>query len=203
MKTALRLLFACAFLAAAAAAYSSAPGVQVTVKSKTGGKAMYKGVTDQSGNFATNALQPGTYSVEFRGSQFGGKQLSISLSAAKGATRQAAADGNHLKGGVAIEVEVPAASKLTGTVSVGGKAASQANAPVPAGMEKVKANVKVINGKRYVWVPAPIGSNMGGKWALEGSDEAALSTSNRKGGDSEVVRRVQDQAGNVGQRGDQ
>lgn len=55
-------------------------------------------------------------------------------------------------------------------------------------MEKVRANVKVMNGKRFVWVPAPIGSHMGGKWVEEGSEEAVLSTSNKKGGDGEVLR---------------
>ena len=55
----------------------------------------------------------------------------------------------------------------------------------------MKAIVKVINGKRYVWVPGPIGSNMGGRWVEEGSEAAALSVSNKKGNDGEVLRKLQ------------
>ena len=35
-----------------------------------------------------------------------------------------------------------------------------------------QANVKTINGKRYIWVPGQLGSNMSGHWVLEGSREA-------------------------------
>ncbi len=71
---------------------------------------------------------------------------------------------------------------------------------VPVGYEEVKANVKVINGKRHVWVPGAIGSNMGGKWVEEGTEGAALSTSNKKGHDGQVLQHIVDQAGNVGRR---
>ena len=129
-----------------------------------------------------------------------GQQLSISVTAGKQPPRQANASGKHLGGGVAINVDVARPSKLSGTISSGGAAAAETT-KAPEGYEKVKANVKVINGKRYVWVPGAIGSNMGGKWVEEGTEGAALRT-NRRGGDDQVLRSIQDQSSNVGRRGE-
>ncbi|CAN5731969.1 hypothetical protein BH20VER1_BH20VER1_12510 [soil metagenome] len=96
-------------------------------------------------------------------------------------------------------MDVPKAAKLSGQVT-SSRAVAASTAAVPPGMERVRANVKVINGKRHVWVPAPIGSNMGGRWVEEGNEGAALSTSNKKGEDGQVLRHIQEQAGNVGSR---
>ena len=194
MKTPLRfLLFAATFLAAATA-YPNASGVEVTVKSKSGGKAVYKGMTDARGSFTTGALQPGTYNVEFRSTKAGDLKapaLSISLSAGKGTQRQASAPAKHLQGGVAVQVEVPSTAAITGQVSKGAAAQAQTDTQAPAGMQKVKANVKIINGKRHVWVPAPLGSNLGGRWVEEGTEGAVLPTSNAKGADTEALSRSQ------------
>ena len=202
MKIPLRHLLVAAALAVAGPAYSaSVPGLDVTVTQN--GKSVYRGKTDAAGSFSTANLEPGTYNVEFRAPKsliLRGQQLSISVAAGKGAPRTSNADGKHMQGGVAMSVEVPRSAKLSGQVSAAAGVASGDNAPAPKGYEKVKANVKVINGKRHVWVPAPIGSNMGGKWVEEGSDEARLSTSNKKGEDNQVLRSIQDQSSNVGHR---
>ena len=201
MKTPLRHLLIAAAIAFAPAAYSaSVPGLDVIITQN--GKAVYRGKTDESGSFSTGALQPGNYNVEFRAPKslsLRGQQLSISVSPGKGAPMTSKADGKHMQGGVAMTVDVAKVAKVSGKVSAAAGVASSDNAPAPAGYVKVKANVKMINGKRHVWVPAPIGSNMGGKWVEEGSEEARLSTSNRKGEDGEVLTRIQDQAGNIGQ----
>ena len=186
------LLVVAAVTAAASVCSANVAGIDVTIKKD--GKAVSRARTDAAGKFATGNLEPGTYNVEFRGSNAAGlkgQQLSISVVAGKQPPRQAKASGNHLSGGVALDVQVAKPSKLTGSISEAGAAVAQIT-KVPAGYEKVKANVKVINGKRHVWVPGPIGSNMGGRWVEEGSEEAALSTSNRRGGDGEVLRKLQD-----------
>lgn len=186
--------------AAAGLSVASVDGIDVTVKKE--GKAVSRVRTDGAGKFTTASLEPGTYNVEFRASNpasVKGQQLSIAVAAGKQPPRKASASGNHLGGGVAIDVEVGKAAKLSGSVSAAGRVMAE-NTKVPAGYEKVKANVKVINGKRHVWVPAPIGSNMGGRWVEEGSEAAVLATSNRKGGDGEVLSRIQDQSSNVGTR---
>ena len=202
MKISLRHLLVAALLAVAPAAYSATvPGLDITVTQN--GKPVYRGKTDAGGSFATANLEPGTYNVEFRAPKslsLRGQQLSIAVSTGKGAPRESKAEGKHMQGGVAMSVEVAKTAKLSGKVSAAAGVASSDNAPAPAGYEKVKANIKVINGKRHVWVPAPIGSNMGGKWVEEGTEGAVLSTSNKKGGDGEVLQRIVDQAGNVGQR---
>jgi hypothetical protein len=202
MTLPLRLLLAAAVLSVAPATYSATvPGLDVAVTQN--GKPVYRGKTDDSGSFSTGALQPGAYNVEFRAPKslsLRGQQLAISVSTGKGAPRTSNADGKHMQGGVAMSVEVPKTAKLSGKVSAAAGVAADDSAPAPKGYEKVKANVKVINGKRHVWVPAPIGSNMGGKWVEEGTDEARLSTSNKKGEDREVMMRIQEQASNVGQR---
>ncbi|MEP6955822.1 MAG: carboxypeptidase-like regulatory domain-containing protein [Chthoniobacterales bacterium] len=179
---------------------ASVPGLDVTVKQS--GKAVYQGKTDAQGGFTTGALQPGQYNIEFRAPKslnLKGQELSLSVAAGKEAARESKASGAHLQSGVAMSFEVTRAAKLSGSVNSGSEAAASSQA-VPAGMEKVKANVKVIKGQRYVWVPGPIGSNIDGKWVEEGTEGAALSTSNKKGGDNDVLRHVQDQSSNVGRR---
>lgn len=199
MKPSLRnILVVVALAAAGTAQAANIPAVDVTVKKN--GKAVSQVKTDANGSFTIGNLEPGAYSVELRSPRsvtLKGQQLSISITAGKQAPRQSEAKGEHLQSGVALNVEVEKSGKLIGQVSSQGRAAKKA---VPAGMEEVKANIKVINGKRHVWVPGPIGSNMGGKWAEEGSDAAALSTSNKKGGDTEVLGEIQEQATNVGRR---
>jgi len=197
------ILFAAAMLSAVATMPAAAlSGIDVTVKNE--GKTVARAKTDAAGKFATADLGAGSYNVEFRapkGSDLKGQNLSISLAAGKD-ERRAEAKGEHLPAGVALNMELPKTGKLSGQIRAGQGTVARANETGPAGMEKVKANVKVINGKRHVWVPGPIGSNMGGRWAEEGSDAAALSTSNKKAGDGEVLRRIQDQSGNIGNRPD-
>jgi hypothetical protein len=61
-------------------------------------------------------------------------------------------------GGVAMKVDVGAGLNITGQVASAGAA---------------DANVKIIKGKRYVWVKGgETGSNIGGHWVEEGSRAA-------------------------------
>jgi hypothetical protein len=204
MKMPLHHLIICAAFALAPTAFAaSVPGLDVTVKKD--GKAVYKAKTDASGSFSTGSLEPGSYNVEFRAPQamkMHSQTLEISVTAGKQPPRKSTAEGKYMQAGVALNVDVSKASKLTGKVDArGGVARSDVGAPAPAGMEKVRANIKVINGKRYVWVPGPIGSNIGGRWVEEGTEGAALSTSNKKGGDTQVLQHIQEQSRNVGQPG--
>ncbi|MDQ3313551.1 MAG: carboxypeptidase-like regulatory domain-containing protein [Verrucomicrobiota bacterium] len=191
-----------AALLGATAAYGqdNLSGIEVTIKNQNGGALVYRGRTDAQGKFATPSVAPGAYSVEMRkkAGTIHAKSVAISISNGKGTNRNSSAATEHLQGGVAMTVDVAKATKLSGQITSSGATVGHSDAAAPKGYEKVNANVKVMNGKRYVWVPAPLGSNMGGKWVPEGSDEARLSTSNKKGEDTEVLHRIQDQAGNVG-----
>ena len=203
MNLPLRNLIILAALTAAPFAYgANVAGLDVIVKQN--GKAVYQGKTDARGSFSTGNLEAGPYSVEFRAPNslsLRGQTVAIAVSTGKGAPRQSTSDGKHLSGGVAMNVEIAKPAKLSGQVTSAAGVVAERTGAVPGGYEKVKANVKVINGKRHVWVPAPIGSNMGGKWVEEGTEGAALSTSNKKGDDNKVLQHIQDQASNVGQRG--
>ena len=195
------LLVVAALALVPAAGAASVAGLDVIVKKN--GKAVYTAKTDARGSFAPGNLEPGAYNVEFRAPKslsLRGQTVSISVSAGKGAPTQSNSDGKHFQGGVAMTVDVAKPAKLTGQITSSAGVATKSAGPVPAGYEEVKANVKVINGKRHVWVPGAIGSNMGGRWVEEGSEAAALSTSNKKGGDGEVLRNIQDQSSNVGGR---
>ena len=198
MKNFLRNTVAILSAFVVSAASANVAGLDITVKKN--GKAVFKGKTDTRGNFTTGALDAGAYSVELRspGSMdLKGQKLAISVTAGKNAPLQSTANGAHLRAGVAMTVDVDKTAPLRGQVTQAGRVVE---APAPEGYEKVRANVKVINGKRHVWVPAPLGSNMGGRWVEEGTEGAVLKTSNKKGGDAEVLQKIQDQAGNIGQR---
>ena len=202
MKTPRYILVASLLLFASTAAHGAPTVRGIDVVVSKDGRIAYQGKTDASGAFTTAPLDSGAYVVEFRSSKMAGNKVSL---VAAGGKKKMIADsipGEKLGGGgVAMKVDVAASSKIAGQVSLGGLP-KQVAAVEEKGTEKVKANVKIINGKRYVWVPGPIGSNMAGRWVEEGSEAAALSTSNKKGGDEEVLRRIQDQSSNVGTRPD-
>ncbi len=200
MKPLVRSLLVAAFVAGSASG-AALPSFDVTVREKAGGKVVSTAKTDSRGKFSTTEVQPGRYTVEFRAKNsaaLAGSQLEISVSPGKGPATQASAPGARFGGGVALAVDVKRASALSGQVATG---TAQATADTAETKGPVRAgSVKIINGKRYVWMPPEMGSNMGGKWVEEGTDEAALSISNKKGGDSQVLRSIQDQSSNVGQR---
>lgn len=95
-----------------------------------------------------------------------------------------------------MNVQVAAPAKMSGQVANGQIAGTRTEQ-----METVKANVKVMDGKRYVWVPGQLGSQIGGRWVEEGSDEARLSTTNQKGRQSEELRNMQNRSGEQFKKG--
>src|ERR1700682_977248 len=90
MKTMTRsALFLIVFLAAGLA-YAALPKVNVTVADSSG-KAAYRGATDVKGSFATGALKPGNYVVQFNSSSAPkGSHYSVVISAGK---KKVAANG--------------------------------------------------------------------------------------------------------------
>ena len=178
LRNTLLILSACVVTSASAANMS---GVDVTAKEKRSGKVVFQGKTDAGGKFATTALQPGKYVIELRSKQPQGFQ--VALGGAKTAKQVGAKDG------LAFDVEVDPASKLTGKVTGTPMTAAQQQATA-----KSDKNVRMINGKRHVWVRGEIGSNMGGKWIPE--DEAqAVNTKRTRGDAADNLRAIQDQGG--------
>jgi hypothetical protein len=108
-------------------------------------------------------------------------QMTVALGGVKGAVKQSA-----IPTGLALDVQVAATSAISGKVTTTKVAVKPGQ-----GSEAVKANVKVMNGKRYVWVPGSLGSNMGGRWVEEGTEAAKMSKKGK--GHHDALSRAQDQ----------
>lgn len=138
-------------------AYAAIPQMTVLV-SDSSGKAAYKGATDASGTFATGTLKPGNYVVQFnarRSADVKGSNFALVISAGtKKVTADSVAGEKFAGGGVAMRIE------LSSGQSIGGQVAD-------AALVKVDEN-----GKRLVWIPKKLGSNLPGHWASENSADA-------------------------------
>ena len=167
-------------LAITSVAYGAMPTLTVTV-SDAGGKVAYKGKTDPAGTFATGKLQPGDYVVQFNSNGVPQGNYALVISAGKEKVMAEAVPGEKFtKGGVAMRMKVGKDMNVTGQVS-SGKAVTAA-----AGSGNTK--VKIVNGKRWVWVTSSTGSNIGGHWVEEGSAEAR----NVQGLSNAAVGRIQE-----------
>ena len=194
MKLPRCLLFTCA-VAFAATGVSAAPtpvAFDVMVKQKPKGTVVYQGKTDARGNFATAELDPGTYVVEFRSknaASFKGRPITVAVRTGKSETSQSTAPGEKFATGVAMNVEVRRAARVSGQIGADAGVEATANSKGPL----VSGSVKVMNGKRYVWMPPELGSNMGGKWVPEGSP--GVPRANIQRGNRDGLQRMQDHSG--------
>lgn len=159
--------------------YGAVPPVNVTV-SDAGGKAAFKGMTNANGVFATAKLTPGNYTVQLasQSAAVKGKHYAIVVSAGKKKVSAAAIPGEKFaRGGVALKVDVGAGLNITGQVSA---------------EEKVSKG-----GKKMVWIPPMLGSNLPGRWVDADSAEAAASKA-RGTMSGESVQKMQESASNPG-----
>ena len=157
MKNMIRSAVASFLLIAACMAFGAVPAINVTV-SDAGGKAAFKGMTNANGVFATSKLTPGNYTVQLA-SQSGdvkGKHFAIVVSSgSKKVSASSIAGEKFARGGVALKVDVGAGLNITGQV---------------ASEERVNKS-----GKKMVWIPPMVGSNIPGRWVEEDSAEAKQS----------------------------
>lgn len=153
--------------------YAAVPPVNVTV-SDAGGKAAFKGMTNAKGVFATAKLTPGNYTVQFatQSGDMKGKHFAIVVGAGSKKVSAAAVPGEKFaRGGVALKVDVGSGLNITGQVSA---------------EERVTKS-----GKKQVWIPPMLGSNLPGRWVDEDSADAAASKSRGKLS-SDQVSKMQD-----------
>ena len=158
MKTSARNILLSVLLVAATTAFGALPPVDVTV-SDASGKVAFRGKTGANGTFSTPKLQPGNYVVQFNSSKVKGDHAIVVSAGKKKVTADAVAAEKFAKGGIAMRVDVGSGLNITGQVAEVGVAEAGAG----------NAKVKIINGKRYVWVGSEMGSNLGGRWVEEGS----------------------------------
>jgi hypothetical protein len=157
MKNIIRSTAIFLLLIVASLAYGGIPAMNVTV-SDAGGKATFKGATSANGTFATTNLKAGNYVVQFNATSpaVKGNRYAIVVSAGKKKVSANAVPGEKFTGGgVAMRVEVGAGLNITGQVAA------------ETGPTK--------NGKKMVWIPPQLGSNMPGHWVEEGSAEEIAS----------------------------
>jgi hypothetical protein len=155
MKTAILRLILCLSLAGSLA-YGAMPSVNVRV-ADSGGKTTAKGVTNAKGTFATGALKPGAYIVQFTSAVANASRYAFTVSAGKNTMMANGIAGDKLaRGGVAMKIDVGAGSNITAQIS----AEDKNSAPIGK------------NGKLMVWIPKQLGSNIAGHWAESDSAEA-------------------------------
>ena len=156
--------------------FAGVPSVTVTVSNS--GKAAFKGTTDAKGAFTTAKLEAGNYIVQFNSSRadLKGKKYAVVVSAGKKKVAADVAGEKFAGGGVAMKVDVGAGLNITGQIA-------EQTGPVSK------------NGKKMVWIPPVLGSNMPGHWAEEDSAEAKESKS-RGVMSKERVQQIQEKSYN-------
>lgn len=155
------------------------PSMEVTV-TNAAGKVAYKGTISSDGSFATGNLEPGNYVVQFdaKGKIAKGAKFALSATAGKyNVSSDSVEGGKFVDSGVAMRISVAGKTKITGQVAAAGTLARQAQAGSNGNTKsKYTGPVKMINGKRHIWVTPHTGSVEGGHWVEEGSPEAAAGT---------------------------
>jgi hypothetical protein len=151
------------------------PTMEVTV-TNAAGKVAYKGTTGANGTFVTGNLEPGNYVVEFDSKAKIAKGTSFAMSATAGkniVSADSVAGEKFFNPGIAMRISVAGNMKLTGQVAPAGTLSKQTQTTASGnGKSKYSGPVKIVNGKRYIWVLPYTGSVSGGHWVEEGSPEA-------------------------------
>jgi hypothetical protein len=133
------------------------PQMNVSV-SDASGKSAYKGATNAKGSFATGALKPGNYAVQFSSSTApkGTKYTFVISAGSKKVSADAIAAEKLAGGGVAMKIDVGSGLNISGQV------VAQDKGSAPVGH----------NGKPMVWIQKKVGSNIAAHWAESDSAEA-------------------------------
>ncbi|MGI8481007.1 MAG: hypothetical protein ACR2MF_02915 [Chthoniobacterales bacterium] len=158
--------------------------------SDASGQVAFRGMTNANATFATTNLRPGNYVVQFnaKSAALKGNQYLLVVSAGEKKVIADAVPGEKITaGGVAMRVAVGSGLKISGQVASQQLVESTAN-----------PNIMVRNGKRYAWVTAETGSNLGGHWVEVGlGEERHIFRLN-----SDELRKIQDRAyeGNMADR---
>lgn len=199
MTSTFRSLLLLSGLCGAVTAYASVDtlAMKIVVTNDANAAVAYRGKTDGVGGFATSPLPPGAYVVQFtaiKATALKGSQLSIDVGGGTIPFRSAAVPGEKFGGaGVAMKVELARAAKLSGKVAPAAPLAASHN---PS--RDLPSNMKIVDGKRYVWTPGGIESRVG-KWVEEGTKDLQLPTSTVSRTSAAAMR---DGDGSRGSKGD-
>ena len=181
MKNLHRFVPIALFFVAISVVYGAVPALNVTV-SDASGNAAFRGATNADGTFATTNLKPGNYVVQLNStnSALKGNQYAVVISAGKKkVSANAVAGETFTAGGVAMKIDVGTSVNITGQVAV-------------------ESKVTMKDGKKMVWLPPRIGSNMPGRWVAADSAEA-IAAQNSGELRREEVTKLQDRTRGVEQ----
>ena len=126
---------------------------------------IHKQMVAANGVFETERLEGGTYTVLFkaRGPALKGAQYALFLASGRNKVTEDALAGERLDGpGVAMNIVVPRTCNIVGQVA-NGQTTSR---------HKIVFKVKIVNGRRYVWQPPGVSSNIPGRWIEDGIADA-------------------------------
>ena len=177
----IRAVLLCLLLATTTLAYGGVPSMNVIV-SDASGKIAFKGATNTNATFATANLAPGNYVVRLhsKSGDLKGNQYLLVVSAGKKKVIADAVPGEKISGvGVAMKITVEPGMKITGQL-----AHDQSMAAAVSG------KIKLIKGKRYAWVRAQTGSNLGDHWV----EESLAPARNVGSMSTDKLRRMQDRS---------
>ena len=196
MRILFRVSLLCLLLIVVGAAYG-VPPMKVTIREGRS-KPVFQGTTRANGTFASAKLPPGHYVVQFssKSQALQDDQFLLILLAGKKTLISNAVPGKKFTAaGVAAEMEVSNEGIIAGQIA--------------SARDLEGAKVRMINGRRYHWMGAELGSNLGGRWVTDDAVIAQQTTSmspqavrelqNRAGeGSLANARHSQDYAGNLG-----
>ena len=172
MKNIIRCAVFSLLCIAVSMAYGGVPAMNVSVSDESG-RSAFKGATNANGTFATSKLKSGKYTVQLNSKSPSVKGSSYAVVLSAGSKKVAAnsvAGEKFNGGGVALKVDVGNGLNITGQV------AEETKGPTTK------------DGKKMVWIPPALGSNLPGRWVPEDSAEAQTSKSRTQLSTKEVQR---------------
>lgn len=156
MKNIPRILFGSLLLLTAASVQGSVGGMDVTV-SDAAGLLAYRGKTNADGTFSTARIKRGNYVVQLnaRDESVRGGEYAVVVGAGRHkVVAESVAGEKFVRGGVAMRVKATGGTRISGQIAEDGSTA---------------LGTRIVNGRRYVLLGAPIGSNLGPRWVEEGT----------------------------------
>jgi len=163
-KLLIRLTSACfALTALLGTANAGIPAMNVTVFDASE-KVVFRQAMNADATFATGNLRPGKYVVQFnaRNAAVKGNQYLLVVSAGKKKVIADSVAGETLgRGGAAMKIQVGSSSQISGQV-LNDEAIAKVGGP----------KYRTIDGKRYLWVNAELGSHLQGHWEEAGTGPA-------------------------------
>ena len=142
---------------------------QLTLRKRAGGKIVAQTKSDLSGAFMIGTVPAGAYTLEMRTKDVPRlPAFTIKIAGTKSGESEKGVLTRYLRDGAAFDIDTVSGTPLRGLISPGSK-----------------------NAKNMIWLPAPTGSLLPGRWVEQGSAQA-VSARNSGYYTIEAVKKIQD-----------